>query len=178
MPIFKKYFISYETDLARLLKQENAFNVLLRQGNLKKEDLIHFMRQKYGYYLWFLYASQTIQSTQPLRQVSLVMLAPWPWSQKMSQFFSFENAEDVYTQPMLEKQMKIVLLSRIFFVNVHWRELHVKFSFPNNIRKIVEENIFFSLTTHQFSVARQIAIRSSRMALVYPDVFSYYKTIS
>ena len=50
-------FISYETDLARLLKQENAFNVLLRQGNLKKEDLIHFMRQKYGYYLWFLYAS-------------------------------------------------------------------------------------------------------------------------
>ena len=57
MPIFQKYFISYETDLARLLKQENAFNVLLSQGNLRKEDLMHFMRQKYGYYLWFMYAS-------------------------------------------------------------------------------------------------------------------------
>ena len=57
MPIFQKYFISYETDLARLLKQENAFNVLLSRGNLRKEDLMHFMRQKYGYYLWFMYAS-------------------------------------------------------------------------------------------------------------------------
>ena len=169
MPIFQKCFISYETDLARPLTLVNAFKVLLSQGNLQKEDFMHSMLQKHGYYLSLLYPRWTIQSTQPLRQVSLVMLAPWPWSEKMSKLFSFDNVEDVYTQSKLQKQTKTVLLLRIFFFNVHLRELNLLFIFSNILSKIVEENIFFSPTTHLFSVTSQIAICSFGMALVYPD---------
>ena len=142
IPIF---ISSHETDLARLLKLENAGSVLLSQGNLTKEDIMHFMPQKYGFHKWLLYVRWAIQLTQPLRQVLLVIVTQWPWSENMSQFFFPSKMWNMFTRVQSFKNRQKCFCTPVSFSLMFTKGNYAQnFFFPTNLSIISEEKIIFT----------------------------------